>query len=194
MKIEKGIALNTYIEIESQVVEVRAYYYWENAGRPEGRSEEFYYQALNDLFEETTIKIANSISNTDEDELINWQAEIRNDDEDSTWYEDIELLLPEIKQHNFRNVGHKISWLFNSLKNIKNPKTVVSRKVEDENITVVIDEDLTPQEVTTPIEEISVAKINNHLDLPPAKLSDNQLNDLYAVDQFAPVPLIPIGV
>ena len=59
---------------------------------------------------------------------------------------------------------------------------------------MVIDEDLTPQEVTTPIEEISVAKINNHLDLPPAKLSDNQLNDLYAVDQFAPVPLIPIGV
>jgi hypothetical protein len=116
MTINKGITLETYIEIEQSVVEVRAYYYWENAGRPEGRSEEFYFNAMNDMFAEAQQSIL-AMKEQQNRENANWSIDIV--DSDDSWFKDIEQSMPELKTMRFRNVNQKISWMFNNLKKFK---------------------------------------------------------------------------
>lgn len=41
-----------YLPLESNV-KIQAYYYWQHAGKPNGRDLEFYYKAWNFLFELT---------------------------------------------------------------------------------------------------------------------------------------------
>lgn len=243
MKIAKGVHLETYLEVDVEVIEVRAYYIWEKNGKPDGRSEEFFYQAQNEIFSEAKESLVKNTGVDDFKEDIDWLLDVN--EVDDTWYSDIEEVMPEIKHMKFRNVSQKISWMFNNLKKFKpvNKQTdnqqfveslIESNPVEEEeenqasgsnnielpeNVPLVINE-LIPEvinetaipiidnnnvenvvikdNVLKPCEQVNEEKVYNSLNdtpsitednesfiIPPSKLTDERVKEMYSVDKLA---------
>jgi len=214
MTINKGIKLNSYIEIDEQVIKVRAYYYWENAGRPDGRSDEFYFQALNDIFDETEVAIIET-SKPSEDDVASWSFEIATES-DSNWFKDIEETMPEIKHMRFKDVSAKLSWLFNNLKKFKrnNPEdnpceetpltkpvpcvlvappeyvdTVIETAPEPEESQITCEEKVEEQiSASSATVEAAQASIESHLGkvpIPDSKLSEDSFREMYKTDKLS---------